>query len=66
MVVGSGHSVPFLVSSRGVGEQKRGCHWGMGEQLPQNPVYPHLFPRFDVQVNVVLCTPLQRKTLIYQ
>lgn len=41
-----------------------------GNKSPKNPVYPHLFPRmfprFGLQVNIGLCTPLQRKPLIYQ
>jgi hypothetical protein len=54
-----------------MGEQKMGLplgigDWGLGKKSRQTRFTPHLFPRFGVQVNVALCTPLQRKTLIYQ
>lgn len=36
-----------------------------GEHSPKTLIYPHLFPslfpRLGVAVNIALCTPLQRK-----
>ena len=29
-------------------------------------MFPLMFPRFNVQVNSYPCTPLERKSLIYQ
>jgi len=35
--------------------------------FPENLYFsPRLYPRFGLAVNICLCTPLQRKTLIYQ
>ena len=52
---------------QGVGEQKVGAVAGeWGNNYPQNPFYPHLFPRFSLAVNASPCTLLQRKLLIPQ
>jgi hypothetical protein len=49
------------------GTTKNGTAIGdWGKKSPPKPDLPYLFPRFGVQANVALCTPLQRKTLIYQ